>query len=183
MENHTLFFKNKTIQGSDVEITFHKDFTHIYNIETFPVVKYTLINCEELASINFDDIEYQNDGLFVENREEHNRSVFEATGIAGEVFKIICDEIIREDLEYRKQDYVDLLNEMIKQRDDEHEVVDKYYQQLENLKFFLEKEIDVSERKLNQADWLTNDKRHFVEGELTGLRKVFEVLTNSRHNM
>jgi hypothetical protein len=180
MENDTLFFKDKIIQRNDVEITFHKDYTHIYNFETFPVVKYTLINCEDLASRNFDDIDYHNDGLFVETREENNRYVFEATDMGGDVFKIICDKIIKEELEYRKQDYVDLLKEIIKQRDDEYEVVNKYYHQLENLKSFLEKEIDINERKLNQADWLTNEKKKSLEGELSGFRKVFELLTNSK---
>jgi hypothetical protein len=180
MENETLLFKDKIIHGNNVEIIFHKDYTYNYNTEAFPVVKYTLLNCQDLASKNFEDIDYHNDGLFVETREESNHHIFEATDMGGEVFQIICEKIVKEDLEYRKQDYIDLLKEIIKQRDEEYEVTNKYYHQLENLKLFLEKEIDINERKLGQANWLTSDKRKLIEGELSGFRKVLELLTNSK---
>jgi hypothetical protein len=183
MENDALFFKDKIIRGNDVEIIFHKDYTHIYNIETFPVVRYTLINCKDLASKNFDEIDYHNDGLFIESREENNCCVFEATDLGGDVFTIICDKIIKKELEYSKQDYVDLIKEIIKQRDDECEVVNNYYHQLGKLKSFLEKEIDINERKQNQADWLQNEKKKFLEGELSGFRKVLELLTNAKPTM
>jgi hypothetical protein len=180
MENDKLFFKDKIIQENDVEIIFHKDYTHIYNIETFPVVKYTLINCKDLAAKNFNDIDCHNDGLLVKTRGENNQYAFEAIDMGGNVLKIICDKIIKQDLEYRKQDYVDILKEIIKQRDDEYDVVNKYYHKVENLKSFLEKEIDINERKLNQAGWLTDEKKKFLEGEQSSFRRVLELLANSK---
>ena len=180
MENETLFFKNKIIEGNNVEIIFHKDPTYFYNVETFPVVKYTLLNCQDLASKNFEDIDDYNDGVFVETRKETNHDVFDATDMGDRVFKIICEKIIKEEFEYRKQDYIDLLKEVIKQRDDEYEVTNRLYKQLEELKMFLEKEIDINQRKsLNQADWLTSDKRHFIEGKLSGFKKVVDLLDKS----
>jgi hypothetical protein len=182
MENETLLFKDKIIQGNNVEIIFHKDYTYNYNAEAFPVVKYTLLGCQDLASKNFQDIDFHNNGLFIETREEGDHHIFEATGMGGDVFQIGCKKIVKENLEYRKQDYIDLLKEIIKQRDEEYDVTKKYYQQFENLKLFLEKEIDINERKLIQANWLTSDKRKLIEGELSGLRKVFEMLTNWKIN-
>ena len=131
-----------------------------------------------MATKNFEDIDYHNDGLFVETYEKSSHHIFETTDMGGEVFQIMCEKIVKEDLEYRKQDYIDLLKEIIKQRDEEYDVTNKYYHQFENLKLFLEKEIDITERKLSQANWLTSDKRKFIEGELSGFRKVFELLIN-----
>jgi hypothetical protein len=178
METETLFFKDKQIQGCDVEIVFHKDFTYFFNIETFPIVKYTLLNCEDLASKNFEDIDSYNDGVLVTVKEESNKTAFEATDMGGRVFQIVCQKVIKEEIEYRKQDYVDLLRELIKQRDNEYELSNKYNHRLESIKTFLEKEIDINERKLSQADWLTSDKKKFFEGELSGFRKVLELMTN-----
>src|SRR5687768_4039992 len=116
MGTETLFFKDKAIQGNDVEIVFQKDYTHFYNIEAFPVVKYTLLHCEDLASKNFEDIDCHNDGVYIETKDESNRSIFEATDMGGRVFQIVCEKIIKEELEYRKEDYIDLIKELIKQR-------------------------------------------------------------------
>jgi hypothetical protein len=181
METETLFFKDKVIHGDDVEIIFHKDYTHFFNIETFPIVKYTLLNCEDLGFKNFDNIDFHNDGAFVKTMEDNNHFVFEMTDMGGEVFQIVCEQIIIEELEYRKEDYIDLLKEMIKQRDDEYELANKYYSQLESLKIFLEKEMGIHERKLKQANWLPNDKRKVIEGELSGFRKVLGLLTNGQN--
>lgn len=177
METETLYFKDKVIQGDNVEIVFHKEFTYFYNSETVPIVKYTLLNCVDLASKNFGDIDCYNDGVFVETIAVDSRFVFEATDIGGRLFQIVCQKIICEELEYRKQDYIDLIKELIRQRDDEHETANKQYQRYENMKAFLEKEIDITDRKISQASWLSSDKKKFLEGELTTYRKVLELLT------
>lgn len=176
METETLFFKDKLIQGSNVEIVFHKDFTYFYNPETLPVVKYTLLNCEDLASKNFDNIGCDNDGVLVEIREVDSKSIFEATDMGGSVFQIHCQKITSEELDYRKQDFIDLIKELIKQRDDGHETANKHYKHYKEIKTFLEKEVDITERKINEASWLTSDKRKFLEGELTGFRKVLGLM-------
>ena len=175
--NETLFFKDKIIHGNNVELIFHKDYTHIYNNEAFPVVKYTLLNCEDLAK----NLDYYNDGLLIETRPESNYSVFEAKDMGGHIFKIACEQIIKEELEYGKQDYIDLLKEIIKQSDEEHEVTSKYHHQLQMLKAQLEKDIGVNERKLQQADWISSEKRKFLEGELSSSRKILKLLINPKN--
>ena len=177
METETLFFKDKVIQGRNVEIVFHKDVTYIFNAETFPIVKYTLFNCEDLASKNFEGIDFYNDGVFVEIKKDGSNTVFETTDMGGQVFQIVCQKFKKESLEYRKQDYIDLIRELMKQRDNEYEMSKKHHHHFENIKTFLQKEIDINERKIGQADWLTPDKRKFFEGELNAFRKVLELMT------
>lgn len=99
--------------------------------------------------------------------------------MGGYVFEIVCEKVIKEELDYRKQDYIDLLEEILKQRDEEYKVSVKYYQQLEGLKLFLEKEVDINKGKFNQADWLPSNKKKFIEGELNGFKKALELITNS----
>jgi hypothetical protein len=176
MEYETLFFKSKQIQGSNVEMLFHKDFTYFYNPLALPVVKFTLLNCEDPGSINFENLDSYNDGVVVETREMNGRYIFEAMDIGGRVFQILCQKIIREELEYRKEDYADLINELLKERDDAHAGSNINYQRNQSIILFLEKKIATTNKKIEQAVWLTRGKKKFLEGELAAYKKVLELM-------
>lgn len=172
----SLIYKDKLIRGNDVEITFHKDFVWIYNDSPLPVVKYILTNCVNLTDIKFDSIDYYNDGVIVDIRQENNCSVFEITDIGDIKVKIVCDRVVKEEREYNSENFIDLIKEVLKQRDSEHDTTTMFSKRADDLKHFLNRELDIADRKLKQADWLTEDKIHFLEGQISILQKIIETI-------
>jgi len=172
----TLIFKEKIIQDNDLELTFHKDVFWIYNEKPFPVVKYTLTNCRNLETIKFDSIDYYNDGLIIDTRQEGGLSVFETTDMGDVKIKIICDKIEKEEREYNSQDFVDLIKEILKQRDKEYDTVTMLTKRADNLKQFLNHELDIVTRKITQADWLAEDKKHFLQGQQEIIKRTLEAI-------
>lgn len=172
----TLIFKDNIILGNDLELTFHKEPFWIYNEKPNPVVKYTLINCKNLHTIKFDSIDYYNDGLIIEIRQEDRLSFFETTDMGGVKIKIICDKIEKEEREYNSQDFIDLIKEIIKQRDSEHDTVAILAKRANHLKQILNHELDIVTRKITQADWLTEDKKHFLMGQQEIIKKVLDAI-------
>ena len=176
MTTDTLIFKNKIIRGNDLDLTFHKDVFWIYNEKPFPVVKYALTNCRNLETIKFDSIDYYNDGLIIDTRREDGLSVFETTDMGDIKVKIICDKIEKEEREYNSNDFVDLIKEILKQRDSEFDTVALLTKRSDNLKQFLNHELDIVTRKINQAHWLTEDKKHFLQGQQEIIKKTLETI-------
>lgn len=176
MTTDSLIFKDKIIRGNDLELTFHKDFFWIYNDKPFPIVKYTLTNCRYLEAVKFDSIEYYNDGLIIYTRQEDAVSVFETTDKGDVKIKIICDKIETEEREYNSQDFVDLIKEILKQRDNEYDTVAMLTKRADNLKQFLNHELDIVTRKITQADWLTEYKKHFLQGQQEIIKKTMETI-------
>ncbi|MFP5042911.1 hypothetical protein [Parasediminibacterium sp. JCM 36343] len=176
MNEQLLFFKDKIIHGNDLEIIFHKDFVWIYDDKPMPVVIYSLTNCKDLAKVDFTYIDVHNDGIIVETRQQNNQSFFETSDMGNVKVTIVCDKIVKREQDYRKEDFIDLLKEFQKQRDDEYETVKMLSDRVEDLKKFLDRELNISERKRNQADWLSEDKKHFLEGQQEILKKVIEVI-------
>ena len=174
MTTDTLIYKDKLSKGNDLELTFHKDVFWIYNENPFPVVKYTLTNCRDLEKVKFDSIDYYNDGLVIDTRTENGLSVFETTDMGNIKIKITCDKIEKEEREYNSQDFIDLIKEILKQRDNEYETVAMLTKRTDNLKQFLNHELDIVTRKINQADWLTEDKKHFLQGQQESIKKTLE---------
>jgi hypothetical protein len=174
MAKDTLIFKDKNIRNNDLELIFHKDHYWIYNEEQLPVVKYTLSNCQNLASIDFHSIDCYNDGLIVDIRKENDHSVFETTDMGDIKVKIICDKIEKEEREYNTHDFVDLIKEILKQRDGEHDLSTKFTKQIEDLKQFLNHEHDIITKKIDQAGWVSEDKKHFLQGQQDILKKVIQ---------
>ena len=174
MTTDTLILKDKIIRNNDIELIFHKDSFWIYNENPYPVVKYTLINCKNLNSIEFDTIDYYNDGLIIDTRHESGLSVFETTDINGVKVKIKCDKIEKEEREYNSQDFVDLIKEILKQRDDESETIALLTKRMDNLIQFLNHELDITTRKISQADWLTKDKKHFLHGQQEIIKRILD---------
>ncbi|MFN7912442.1 MAG: hypothetical protein ACK5QC_11515 [Bacteroidota bacterium] len=176
MTTDTLIFKDKIIRNNDLELTFHKDAFWNYNEKPLPIVKYTLTNCKDLNSIKLDTIGYYNDGFTIETRQESNKTVFEMTDIDDVKIKIICDKSEKEEREYNKQDFVDLITEILKQRDNEYDAVALLTKRADDLKQFLNHELDVATRKITQANWLTEDKKHFLLGQQEIIRRVLETM-------
>jgi hypothetical protein len=172
----TLIFKDKIIHANDVELIFHKDVFWIYNEEPLPVIKYTLRNCKNLDEIDFTTIDYYNDGLTVEVRQQDNYFVFETTDMGNVKMTVLCDKIEKVEREYSKSDYVYLIKEFIRQRDEAYENVTILNKQIDSLKQFLSHELDIINRKINQAIWLTDDKKNFLEGRQEVIRIVIEKL-------
>jgi hypothetical protein len=176
MTTDTLIFKAKIVRNNDLELTFHKDVFWMYNEKPLPVVKYTLTNCKDLPAIKFDSIDYYNDGLNIETRQEGNKSVFETTDMGDVKVKIICDKIEKEEREYNSQDFVDLIKEITKQRDSEYDTVALLTKRMDSLKQFLNHELDIVTRKVTQANWLTDDKKHFLLGQQEIIEKILDTI-------
>ncbi len=176
MTTETLIFKDKIIHDNDLELTFHKDVFWIYNEKAYPIVKYTLTDCRNLETIKFDSIDYYNDGLIIDTRQEERVSVFETTDMGGDKIKIICDKIEKEDREYNREDLVYLIKEILKQRDSEFDTAAMLTKRADNLKQFLNHELDIVTRKITQADWLTGDKKHFLQGQQEIIRKILGII-------
>jgi hypothetical protein len=172
----TLLYKDKIIRNNDIELIFHKDVFWIYNENPFPAVKYTLTNCKDIKSIKFDSIDYYNDGLIIETSQEKDKAVFETTDMGGVKVKIICDKIEKEESAYSSQDLVALIKEISIQRDNEYEISAMLTQRADNLKQFLNHELDIITRKITQADWLTEDKKHFLHGQQEIIERIIDIL-------
>src|SRR5688500_6522222 len=125
MTTETLFFQNKNIDGVNLEIIFHKDYSWIYNEDSYPVVSFKLTNCQGIETINFNHIDQHNDGLMISITEENDLCVLEATDMGGIVTKIICEKVKSEEHDYNKMEYVKLVKEILEQRDNAHERVTK----------------------------------------------------------
>ena len=179
MDEQLLFFKDKIIRGNDLELIFHKEFVWIYDDKPMPIVRYTLTNCKDLTEVAFTNIDAYNDGVTVETRLENNQTVFETTDMGDVKVKVVCDKVDMHEQEYRKEDFIDLLKEFQRQRDEEYETVKMFNARVEELKKFLDRELDISERKSDQAGWLNEDKKHFLEGQQDILKKVIEVIKRS----
>ncbi len=174
MANDTLILKDRIIRGNDLELTFHKDYYWIYNDEPLPVVKYTLANCKNLDSVDLDSIDFYHDGLIIDTRREDNLSVFETTDLEDFKVNIVCDKIEKEERPYNTHDYVDLIKEILKQRDTEQEALTNFNKRQDVLVKSLKHELETVTRKINQADWLTDEKKHFLQGQQDILNSVIE---------
>jgi len=174
MTTDTLIFKEKIIRDKDLELIFHKDVFWIYNDDPLPVIKYTLKNCKNLNEIDFTSIDYYNDGLVIEVKEEDNHFVFETTDMGDRKTTAVCEKIEREEFEYSSSDYVYLIKEFTKQRDEAYDNATIFNKRIDELKQFLNHELDIISRKINQAIWLTDDKKNFLEGRQDVLKTVIE---------
>jgi len=172
----TLIYKDKIVLGNNVELTFHKDYVWNYNEKPLPVVTFSLTNCHDLKNIQFDFIDEFNDGVIVDIKQENNLSVFETTDMGDYKVKIICDKVVQEEREYNREDFIDLIKEILKQRDHEHEITIEFNKRADDLKRYLNHESDVVNRKIKQADWLTDDKKHFFKGQQDILKKIIETI-------
>lgn len=174
MNTETLIFKDKLIRDKDVELIFHKDAFWIYNEDPKPVIKYTLINCRNLDEIDFGSIDYYNDGLTIEIKQVDNHFVFETKDIGASKTTIFCNKIEKEELDYSSNDYIYLIKEFTKQRDKADNSLAALNERIDSIKKFLYHELDIINRKINQADWFTDDKKNFLEGRQDIIKTIID---------
>lgn len=177
MDTESLFYKEHSVRNNDVEIIFHKDYTYIFNETTpFPVVKFTLINCRNLLDIQFESIDYYNDGINLDITKEIEQTIFCTTDMGGIEIKISCDKVIREDFQYRQSDLIDFIKATKKESDDNDERANMLNNRIVSLTDTLEHDLDIIQRKLEQANWLTTNKKQFLEGQKNIIRQVLEFI-------
>ena len=176
MTTDNLIFKDKIIRDKEVELTFHKDVYWIYNDDPKPVIKFTLKNCRSLDKIDFSSLDYYNDGLTIEVKKFDNHFVFETTDMGNIKTTILCDKIEKEELEYSSDDYIYLIKELTKQKDEADNSLTNLIEQIDDLKHFLHHENDIIDRKIEQASWLTDVKKHFLEGRQDVIKTILDRL-------
>ncbi|MEO6231816.1 MAG: hypothetical protein ABIP10_16945 [Ferruginibacter sp.] len=177
MDTESLIYKEHLVRNNDVEIIFHTDVPYIFNETTsFPVVKFTLINCRNPLDINFDTIDYYNDGIIIDIAKENEQSIFCMTDMGGDETKIFCDIVKREDLEYRQSDLIDLIKATKKESDENDKRANMFNDRILSLTTTLEHDLDIIQRKLEQANWLTTEKKEFLEGQKSTIHQVLEFI-------
>jgi hypothetical protein len=179
MTEQLLIFKDKLIRGNNLELTFHKDHVWIYNADLLPVVKFTLINCKDIEAIKFDAIDSYNDGVIVDVRQEGDYTILETNDEGDVRVKMICDQVVKEEREYNREEFIFFINEILTQRDDKYSTVSMLRQRTAELKKNLNRELDIINRKINLAVWLTNEKRKFLEGQKYILQKIIDTIDKS----
>jgi len=177
MDTESLSYKEHSVHNNDLEIIFHKDVPYIFNETTFfPVLKFTLTNCSNLSDIQFDNIDYYNDGITVDIAKENEQSIFCMTDMGGVETKIFCDMVKKEKLEYRQSDLIDLIKATKKESDENDKRANMFNDKIGSLTTNLKHDLDIIQRKLEQADWLTTEKKQFLEGQKTSIQEVLEFI-------
>jgi hypothetical protein len=160
-----LFFKRKEITNSNIELTFHRVYPWIFNTSIFPVVKYTLLNCENIKSLDWELLDIHDDGVVISTINFGDLYIFHTTDIGGREFQVTCERVIREERNYDVGDLTDLINEINRQHDAEIGFFKRLQSKIDDVRYYLEKELDTNNLKLGQADWLSEEKKHFLEGQ------------------
>lgn len=149
MPTETLFYKEHLVSDRNVDIIFHTDFTHIYNeTTTYPLVKFSLINCRDLESVKFDCIDHYNDGAEVDIENDKGLTVFRTKDQGGIIVEIICDEVQRENIAYRSSDLIGIIKAIQYNIDHYRSSQTKCLNRIQHLTNSLKHDIDVIERRL-----------------------------------
>ena len=133
MTEEILIFKGKKITVDNLEITFHKDFTYIYNETEFPVVCYKLTKCKDVDKVDFDNMDHYNDGVTIDIKENGAVTTFTTTDMGGVTVTIECEKVDCEKREYAKRDLVDIIKNLQGQVDDYHDRQNKLFKQREEI--------------------------------------------------
>jgi hypothetical protein len=177
MDTETLFYKEHIVNGNNVEIIFHKDYTYIFNeTDSFPVVKFSLINCKNLSDTEFENIDYYNDGITADIKTETEQTVFHLTDMGGIETQIFCEKVVQEELGYRQSDLIDIIRSTKKESDENVERAVMFNNRIESLTNTLKHNLDIIQRKLEQANWLTTDKKQFLEGQQNIIHQVLQFI-------
>ena len=92
----------------------------------------------------------------------------------------MSDKIEKEELEYSSNDYIYLIKEFTKQRDEAHNRLINLNELIDSLKHFLHHENDIIDRKIQQASWLTDDKKHLLEGRQNIIKTILDRLNEKK---
>ena len=175
MEPVSLFFKEHTLRGTEVEIIFHKEFVYLLNESSdFPVIKFTLLNCLNAENIKFENIDFYNDGVNIEILNGTGQVTFRTTDKSGTETNIFCEKVITQDLDYRQSDLIDIIKSINKERDENNERIVFLNYRMESLKNTLTHDLVNLQRKHEEAIWLSSEKRNFIEGQIKMINQVLE---------
>ena len=181
MNTEILFYKDHTISGDNAEIIFHKDYPYLFNeTDSFPIVKFSLIDCKNLAEIDFVDIDYYNDGISIEINEVNEQTIFNLIDVGNIETIILCDKVLREDLEYRQSDLINIIKSVKKESFENYKIIETSNSRLDALKKLLTRDLDIIQRKLKQADWLTGNKKQFLEGQQNVIYQVLQFIDEKK---
>ncbi|HXB91335.1 MAG TPA: hypothetical protein VNU72_03565 [Puia sp.] len=165
MAQNELFLKNREIIGNEIELIFHRDYTWIHSTEPLPVVKYRLVGCKNMEALDWALLDLYNDGVVVTSIPNGSLYLFQTTDMGGVKFEIQCERIIQEESAYSTDDLTEFLKDAKRQLDNEAIFVNRLQETINALSHFLEKELEINNRKLDQADWLTEAKKQFLHGQ------------------
>jgi hypothetical protein len=181
MDTQTLFYKEHIVRGNDVEIIFHRDYPYIFNeTDSFPLIKFFLINCKNLSDIEFEKIDYYNDGISADIKKETGQTIFQMTDMGGIETQISCEKVVSEDLKYRQSDLIDIIKSTKKESDENNERAVMFNNRIESLTSTLKHDLDIIQRKLEQAKWLTTDKKQFLEGQQNIIHQVLQFISKKQ---
>jgi hypothetical protein len=171
-----LFYRESDLKGNNIELFFHKDFPYLYNPEEFPVIKFTLMNCQNAQSFDFAWLIDDNEGITIELSKENNDSVFEIIDASGEELKIKCESVKKEEMRYREADLYYLINELSKQNETDSQMITKLLKNLSDFRNYINRELEIIDRKINEANWLSIEKQQFLKGQKVMLEKSLEII-------
>jgi hypothetical protein len=174
-----LFFKESIVDGNDLDLFFHKDYPYNYNPEEFPVVKYSLINCRDINNYKLATYADDNDGVFIDVKVENEKNKFILTDVSGTTITIVCDKVLNQHIKYREEDFVHLIKEILKQRDEATDSNTKSLDILFEVKYFIEEEVISVGKKISEAQWLPEEKKQFLEGQKNILHKILDIINPS----
>ncbi len=172
----TLFFKDSELKGNNIELFFHKDYPYLYNTEEFPVVKFTLTNCQNAQSFDFGWLRDDQDGATIEIVKENSNSIFTITDSSDEFIKITCESVLKEEVKYRKNDLYYLISELVQKQESDNEIIVKVLKTIGELRNHFEKELETIDRKLKEANWLSIETQEFLKGQKSIIEKSMETL-------
>ena len=81
-------------------------------------------------------------------------------------------------MEYQYDDLKNIIIEISKQYETESDFNNIYRNRENNLKKYINKEIEINERKLTEALWLNSNKRKNIDGQQVVLKKIIEMLNS-----
>lgn len=139
---------------------------YIHNAEPLPVVKYKLLDCQNIEALDWTLLDPHNDGVIVTLIPNGSRQIFQTADMSGIQFEIKCEKVIQENNAYSPEDLTDLLKENERQLDSYAILVKRLNDKVKGISNFLEKELDSNLRKLKGANWLTEDKKQFLHGQI-----------------
>lgn len=175
----TLYFTDSNLSGDDIELIFHKEYPYLYNEEEFPVVKFTLKNCQDAQSFDFDWLRDDNDGTTIEIVKGIGETIFKVTNCSDEWLKIKCQTVEKEEIKYRQVDLYYLINELLRNQERDNEMLVKQAQNSTELQTYFEKQLDSISRKLEEANWLSTEKQEFLKGQKFILENALAMLQKS----
>lgn len=177
----SLFYKDHRILGKDIEIFFHKNIPclSLNEEEEYPVTKFTLTNYRNLKDLNFDELDNHFDGITIEVYKDSELTRFCMSEIDGTEFNIICDKVLHEDLDYRKSDLIDIIKSVKKESEENHRQIRQLLAKLDRLTTSLEHDLEILNRKIAEAGWLTTEKKKFLEGQRLIVQKELQYIKNT----